>query len=99
MSQLKIVDLNFCEAALDDSEVQGGLGISVSSPTGKSSWSVSADSAHSAGYFTTFFFDKSSGDFGFIVAGGVAGAVAGAAAGALADGSTYANAFSVSGTF
>lgn len=100
MSQLKIVDLSFCESQLpSNSEVQGGRGISVSSPTGRSSWSASADSAHDAGYSTGYFFDRSSGAFGYYVGAFVAGAVAGAAAGALADGGTFASSYSGAGTF
>ncbi|MBD2740554.1 hypothetical protein [Coleofasciculus sp. FACHB-1120] len=100
MSQLKIDDLSFCENQLSsNSEVQGGRGITVSSPSGRSSWSASADSAHSAGYFTDSFFDKSTGNFGYVIGAGYSASVSGAAAGALADGSTYASSFAGAGTF
>jgi len=99
MSLLKIVDLSFCESQLPShSKVQGGWSISVSSPGGRSSWSASADSAHSSGYFTDFYFDRSTGAYGYVVGAFVAGSVAGAVAGALSDGSTFASSFSRAGT-
>lgn len=100
MSQLKILDLEFYENQLaKNSEVQGGFssGISISSPRG--SWSAGASSAHQSGYFTGFFFDRSTGDFGYAIGGYVAGSVAGAAAGALSDGSTYSGTFTSAGIF
>lgn len=95
MSQLTIDDLNFCESQLpSNSEVQGGWGISVFYPTGRSSGSVSASSAHNASYFTGFFFDERSGSIGHVMVTGVPGTVAGATAGTLADGRIYASSFS-----
>ncbi len=98
MSELSILDLDFCESQDNrNSEVEGGNGITISSPTG--SWSAGASSAHQASYFTGFFFDRSTGNFGYAIGGFVAGSVAGAAAGALSDGSTYAGTFTSAGVF
>ncbi|HBE16238.1 MAG TPA: hypothetical protein DDW51_01140 [Cyanobacteria bacterium UBA11367] len=96
MSELRILDLDFCESR-ENRKVEGGYGISVSSPTG--SWSAGASSAHQSGYFTGFFFDRSTGDFGYAIGGFVAGSVAGAVAGALSDGSTYSGTFTSAGIF
>jgi len=95
MCQLTIVDLNFCESELSsNSEVQGGASISVTSPTG--SWSASANDAHSSGYYTAYFFDKSTGDYGYVVAATDNSSVAGALAGAVSyGGSTHAATYAV----
>lgn len=98
MSQLRIADLNFCESALPtNSEVRGGLGVTVYSPTG--AYSTSADSAHSSGYFTGFYFDRSTGSAGYVVSAGYSAGVAAALAGAIADGPTYASTYTGAGTF
>ncbi len=95
MSRITIVDLSFCESEISgSSQIQGG--ITVYSPTG--AWSVSSDSAHSEGYYTDYFFDKKTGNYGYVIAAQVSGAVAGATAGALSDGTKYASAYSSAST-
>jgi hypothetical protein len=97
MSQLRIVDLSFCESDISiTTEVQGGLGVTVYSPTG--AYSTSANSAHSSGYFTAFYFDRNTGKFGYAVSAGYSASVAGAVAGAIADGSTYVGTFTSTNT-
>ncbi|MEB3181909.1 MAG: hypothetical protein VKL59_23175 [Nostocaceae cyanobacterium] len=94
MSRLKIVDLSFCETEFSsNSQVIGG--ITVYSPTG--SWSASYGSAKSAGYYTDHFFDKTTGNYGYLVIAHTDGAVGGAIAGALGDGTNYASSYSIAG--
>ncbi|MBW4569298.1 MAG: hypothetical protein KME31_15130 [Tolypothrix carrinoi HA7290-LM1] len=93
MSRITILDLSFCESEISgSSQIQGGIGITVYSPTG--TWSVSADSAHSHSHYTNHFFDKETGSYGYVVAAQFSGAVAGAAAGAASDGTQYASSYS-----
>ncbi|WP_017721442.1 hypothetical protein [Kamptonema formosum] len=98
MSHLTIVDLSFCESAIPTNrEVRGGLGVTVYSPRG--AYSTSANSAHSSGYFTGYYFDRSTGSVGYVVSAGHSAGVAAAVAGAIADGSTYAGTYTGAGTF
>ncbi|MBV9387380.1 MAG: hypothetical protein JOZ78_13235 [Chroococcidiopsidaceae cyanobacterium CP_BM_ER_R8_30] len=98
MGQLAIVDLNFRENELpSNSKVQGGGSISVTSPTG--SWSASANDAHSEGYYTAYFFDKSTGNYGYVVEANDNSSFAGALAGAVSyGGSTQAATYTVANT-
>jgi hypothetical protein len=96
MSQLTIVDLDFCENQIPSHRtVKGGLGfgITIYGPTG--SFSTSASSDKSSGYSVGHFFDPRTGAYGYSVGYGYAGAVAGAAAGAASDGGyRYVSAYS-----
>lgn len=93
MSRITILDLSFCESEISgSSQIQGGIGITVNSPTG--AWSVSASSAHSQGYYTDYFFDKETGSYGYVIGAYVSGAVAGAVAGAVSDGTQYVSSYS-----
>lgn len=97
MSQLKIVDLSFCDREFPQNrEVIGGRGITIISPTG--AWSASADWSHNSGYATGHYFDRSTGAFSYFVAAGVTGSMAGAVAGALSDGSYYASTYTSAGS-
>jgi hypothetical protein len=84
MSQLSIVDLDFCEGESPiKSEIKGGAHTNYS-PTGASSTSSSSDSNSS--HYVSYFFDRRTGAFGYSIGFGYSGAVAGAAAGAASDG-------------
>jgi len=100
MSQLTIVDLDFCDNEIPSNrEVKGGLGFgsTVYSPTG--SFSTSASSDQSSGYSVSYFFNPDTGAFGYSVGYGYAGAVAGAAAGAASDGYHYASSYAGTYTY
>ncbi len=87
MSNLTIVDLDFCESELlGKKEVKGG--ITVYSPSG-GAWSSSNSSGYSASYSTGYSVDKNTRSLSYYIAANNGGAVAGAVAGAAADGSTY----------
>lgn len=97
MKKLTIVDLNFCESAIpSDKEVKGGFDVSVSNPTG--SFSTSANTSHSSGYFTSYNFDKTTGAFSYVVGYGYSDAVSGAAAGATSNGSFYTSTYAAAST-
>jgi hypothetical protein len=89
LSNLTIVDLDFCESELlgkTEKTVKGG--ITVYSPTG-SAWSSSNASGYADNYSKGYSVDKNTGSISYYVAAQTGGAVAGAVAGATADGSTY----------
>lgn len=87
MSNLTIVDLDFCESELlGKEEIKGG--ITVYSPSGNA-WSSSNSSGYVANYSTGYSVDKNTNSVSYYVAAQTGGAVAGAVAGAAANGSTY----------
>lgn len=100
MSQLTIVDLNFCESEIPSNrEVKGGFGfgINVSNPTG--SFATSASSDKSSGSYVSYSFDRNTGAFSYLIGFGYSGAVAGAVAGAASDGYNYSGAYSGTYTY
>lgn len=93
MSRLQILDLSFCDSELPNNiQVQGGVNITISSSTG--TWSASSGSGVSRSYYTGYFFDKTTGNYGYVMSAKVDGAVAGAVSGALGDGTKYASSYS-----
>ncbi|MEQ8466564.1 hypothetical protein [Coleofasciculus sp. B1-GNL1-01] len=100
MSQLRIVDLNFCESQCSDhrqEQVQGGLSTFLRGSSSYSSYAASAATDYNADYFVNYSFDRS----GYSVAIGTeySTAAAGGGAGAISDGFTLVSVFTNANAF
>jgi len=94
VSQLTILDLDFCQGELPKNrEIQGG--VSFGGSFGRAAYGVSSDTAGSSGYFVSYNFDKNG--YGVVAGADFGAAYAAAASGAGSDGGTSAFAFSTAG--
>ncbi|HBL13604.1 MAG TPA: hypothetical protein DD379_19845 [Cyanobacteria bacterium UBA11162] len=100
MSQLTIVDLNFCDSELlsnTEIEVTGGTTIFSGATLFKGSYAAAADTQYSRGYFVSY--SATPDGYSFAIGGGISSAIAGAIAGAVSDGVTFTSAFVSTTTF
>lgn len=99
MSQLTIVDLDFCHVEFSGNmNVQGGdgFGISFGGISPVSSFVASANASNTSGYLATYSVNRNG--FTATLNAGVSGAVAGALAGATFDGTGFTTAFTTAVT-
>jgi hypothetical protein len=87
MRRLTIVDLSFCETELvDNTQVIGGAGTTITVSSPYDTWSSSYDTAKSSGYSASYYIDPVTGQITTQIGGVAEGSVAGAVAGVISDG-------------